>query len=228
MSVKSKIVVTAAALTLVGGVGAAGTLTASAATPECGSGCISWYSPALGTAAHPGFVLGVLNQADQAGQAVILAPASKTNQGEDFQPSDEGLVSDFVAGGIINPGLDPLYGRLSVYEIQYTPHGTPTGMCVGVGATPGSGTSVTLEPCGVTARTTWIIDPETTKAGTYDALISGATAGNFQHPFSLATLLPREPLVTAPLVTAPLATSPSAALLDHQLWAHVAGALPAS
>ena len=50
MSIKSKVLAAAATLTLVGGVGAAGALsagTATAATPSCGHSCINVFSQAV-------------------------------------------------------------------------------------------------------------------------------------------------------------------------------------
>ncbi len=52
MSIKSKVLAAAATLTLVGGVGAAGALTAgsaSAATPSCGTSCINIFTKQFGT-----------------------------------------------------------------------------------------------------------------------------------------------------------------------------------
>lgn len=224
MSVPSKVVMSAAAaaMALAGGLGAAGVLPAHAATSECGRACVNWFSPAFGTAAHPGFVIEVPGNA-QAGQTVTLAAASKASSGEDFVASNQGLVRDFVDAGLMNHGLDALYGSLTAIQVQYAPYGAPTSLCVGVDTTPGPGAPVTLEPCGKTAKTVWILDPVTTKAGSFDALISGATASDFQHPASLTALLPRVPLSTEPLVT-----SASGALLGRQLWGYLIGALPAS
>ena len=221
MSIKSKIVTAAATLTLAAGVGAAGTLTANAATSPCAANCVNWFSAAFGTAAHPAFVPNVPNQVAQAGQPVTLAPASGANKGEDFSPGYVATVHDLVVAGLMNPGLDKLYSGLSVYEYQYAPGGKSTGLCAGVGTTPGLATPVTLQPCGVTARTTWIRDPQATHAGSYDALISGATDRNFSHPYVLTALLPRLPLFTAPLLT-----GVPVAQLDHQLWGYVPGVLP--
>ena len=220
MSTRSKIVTAAATLTLAAGVGAAGTLTANAATSACGNNCVNWFSAAHGTAAHPAFVLNVLSQAGQVGQPVTLAAASGANAGEDFEVADEGTVTDFVAAGLMNPGLGKLYASLSVDEFQYAPGNKPTGLCAGVATAPGSGTPVTLQPCGVTVKTTWILDPHTTSAGSYDVLISGATASNFSAPFSLTALRP------LPLFTSRLRLGVPAGVLDHQLWGSVPGALP--
>jgi hypothetical protein len=223
MSVKSRIVVSAAALTLVAGVGAAGTVTANAATEACGVTCLTWHSLAFGNTHPPTIVLSVQNQAGQPGQPLILTGASGANPGEDFQVSAEGQVSDFVAAGLMAPGLDTLYSSLNVVELQYTPNGMPSGLCVGVASTPRLATPVTLQPCGVTAKTTWILDPApgTAAAAQVSALINGATDSSFQHPYSLTTLLPG-----VPLFTAPLELSLPTAVLDHQLWAPWFGILP--
>ena len=224
MSIKSMIITITAALTVFVGVGATGMLSANAATPAptgCGSPCTDLFSPAFGTATPPAFVLDVRNQAGQVGEPVIVARASGTNPGEDFVLNVQGVVSDFVAAGLMSPGLGALYSNLIVAEIEYVPSGVATGFCVGVGATPGLGTPVTLQPCGVSVRTTWIFDPETTSTGSYDALISGATNRNFQHPYSLTTLLPGLQLFTAPMES----TLP-AKVFAHQLWGQFQGALP--
>jgi hypothetical protein len=221
MSMQSKIVTAAATLALAAGVGAAGTLPANAATSACGTNCVNWFSAAYGTAAHPAFVLNVRNQVASVGQQINLAAASGANQGEDFEAAFQGKVSDFVAAGLMNPGLGSLYGNLSVDEFQYAPGNSPTGLCVGVATTPAPDTAVTLQPCGATARTTWILDPVTTSAGSFDALINGATDSNFSEPFSLTALRP------LPLFTSRLRLDVhSQAVLNHQLWANVPGALP--
>jgi hypothetical protein len=223
MSVKSKLVMSAAALALAGGLGAAGTLPAHAATAKCGQGCIDWFSPAFGTAAHPGFVLQAPSPA-KAGQAVTLTAASTVSTGEDFYTSQQGLVRDFVKVGLINDGLEASYGGNTAIEVEYAPGGSASGLCVGVGTTnPGAGTAVTLQACGQNAKTVWILDPVTTKTGTFNALISAATTSDFGHPAALTALMPRMPLSTTPL-----ASSTSAALLGHQLWGYLLGALPAS
>ncbi len=59
MSIKSKVLAAAATLTLVGGVGVTGALTAgsaSAATPSCGNSCINVFSQQFGTHRSPNYV----------------------------------------------------------------------------------------------------------------------------------------------------------------------------
>jgi hypothetical protein len=221
MSIRSKVITAALALSVITGVGAVGTLAANAATKDCGALCTDLFSAALGTAKHPGYLLDVENQAKQAGQPVNLAAATRTNPGEDFVLSYQGRVSDFYVAGLMSSGLDSLYPNLQVIEIQYWPQAKPSVLCVGVGTAPGADTPVTLQQCGATARTTWILDPVTTSAGTYDELISGATASDFKHPYVLTAGSPGQQLVTATLTDGGPA-------LAHQLWGTIEGAIPAS
>ena len=76
MSIKSKVLAAAATLTLVGGVGAVGTLTAgsaSAGTPSCGPTCINLFSKDFagfnGGAASP---VDVYRQSEKVGNPIIL------------------------------------------------------------------------------------------------------------------------------------------------------------
>jgi hypothetical protein len=213
MSVIRKIVIPAAALTLLGSIGA-GTLTANAATTACGTSCTNFYNADL----TDNFMLAAV-QGGGVGQPISMFPAGGV-QAEDFESSFQGRVSDFVAAGLMSPGLGALYGSLLVYEIEWAPGGQPSGFCVGVHGTPGSGTAVTLQPCGVSAATAWIFDPVTTKNGSFDALINGATDRNFKHPQSL-TAAPTGNVFTDPLKVGKLAKGKA----NDQLWGTITGAL---
>jgi hypothetical protein len=216
MSIKTKLVTAATALTVMAGLGAAGTLTANAATPKCGAICSDFYSATSGT--H--WVLDAPNQAGQAGQPLTLARANRASKGEDFVVQVLGTVSDFHKAGLLSGGMNALYGGLSVYEIEYAPGASPSFLCLGTAGTPGAGTPATLEPCGVQAKTLWIFSQQKTSYGTHDALISAATSSNFQHPYVLTTLAPGTPLVTAQLVAG------TSSAFAHQLWNWKAGVLP--
>ena len=219
MSMKRTIVTVAATLALAVGAGAAGTLSATAATSACAQSCFNWFSAAFGTAAHPNYVLDL---SSATGRPVTLARASGANPAEDFGSTGPLVpVGDLVAAGVMTPGLEAPYGNVGATEIEYAPKGVPTGQCLGVGATTASVTPVTMLPCGKSARTLWIVDPVTTPAGLSYALISGTTDRDFTHPQSLTVLKPGRTLVTAPLVTH-IAALP----LDHQLWSFIQGALP--
>ena len=87
MSIKSKVLAAAATLTLVGGVGVAGALTAgtaSAATPSCGNSCIDIFSHQFGTHREPNFVVDVLRQGEKVGQPIILFRTANFDPAEDW------------------------------------------------------------------------------------------------------------------------------------------------
>src|SRR5215469_13044023 len=202
MSIKSKLLAGAAALALIGGVGTVGALSASAATPSCGGNCIDIFSRAFGTHRTPNFVLDVLRQGAKVGQPIILFRTSNTDPAEDIVPSLQGQVSDFFAAGLVSSAVALHYGCTSppfsaatcaffvddpAIELEYAPFGVDSGLCVGVAATATAKEGVTLQPCGVSAKTVWIIDTNDSPAtlgGGYVPLINGSDT-NFSHPFVL-------------------------------------------
>jgi len=194
MSFKSKMLAGAATLALIGGVGTAGALSASAATPSCGRNCIDIFSRAFGTHRTPGFVMDVLRQGAKVGQPIILFRTSNTDPAEDFVPSIQGTTSDFFAAGLVSAAVNLHYGGGAAgfpddpaIELEYAPFGVDSGLCTGVAATATAKEGVTLQPCGVSAKTVWIIDtndsPVTLRGG-YVPLINGSDT-NFSHPFVL-------------------------------------------
>src|SRR3954469_18136254 len=151
LSARGTVLAAAATFTLVGGVSAAATAPANAATPECGGGCISVFSSELGTFADPTFVEAVLDGGPaQVGQPVGLKPASGTDPSEDFKPGPAtnmgGTVSDFYADGLVSAEANSRYGHLSAVQQRYAPLGDDTGLCVGV-ARVKQGEDLTLQPC---------------------------------------------------------------------------------
>ena len=76
MSIKSKVLAAAAVLTLAGGLSTAGTVAASAATPQCANNCLTPRS-----AAYPGFVETVLFGIPLRGVPTIVSPAAGWNPG---------------------------------------------------------------------------------------------------------------------------------------------------
>jgi hypothetical protein len=184
MSMKSKFFAAAATLTLAGGIGAAGTLTANAATPSCGHTCIDIFSQEFGTHHSPNFVLDVYQQKAQAGQPIILYRTSNSDPAEDFTVSQQGTVADFYAAGLVTAALDLHYSKFEAYEIEYSPNGVGSGYCVGVGSTAVNGTKVALEPCGESSKTLWIADSYDTITGFYVPLINGSDT-NFSNPYVL-------------------------------------------
>jgi hypothetical protein len=217
MSIKSKVLAAAATLTLVGGVGTAGALTAgpaSAATPSCGIACVNLFSYQFGTHNSPNYVVDVLRQGEKVGQPIILFRTANYDPAEDWTFSIQGTVADFFAANLVSSAVALHYGciaginfpdcpfniagfnfpsgndsNLLAFENEYSPFGVESGLCLGVAATAFQGEGVTLQPCGVSAKTVWILDTLDQSftdawAHGYIPLINGSDT-NFSHPFVL-------------------------------------------
>ena len=213
MSFKTKLLATAATLTMVGGLGTAGVLgaaTASAATPSCGAACINIFSRDFGTFRTPNFTVDVLRQGSQVGQPVILFKTSNSDPALDWSLSFQGATSDLCAVGLVSALTCLHYGGaghflssarfcpdgtrnttgvcatpdLAAVEIEYAPFGVDSGLCAGVAATASQNENVSLQPCGVSGKTVWLIDDQTNVTGAYVPLINGSNT-NFSHPFVL-------------------------------------------
>ena len=183
MSIKSKVLAAAATLTLVGGVGAAGALsagTASAATPSCGNSCINIFSQQFGTHKSPNYVVDVLRQGEKTGQPIILFRTANFDPAEDWTLAFQGTTADFFAASMVSSAVALHYGCIPdglpggnfpdcygqntfpvndpAFEIEYAPFGVDSGLCMGVAATAFNDEGVTLQPCGVSSKTVWIAD----------------------------------------------------------------------
>ncbi len=252
MSIKSKVLATAATLTMVGGVGAAGVLatatTANAATPSCGITCVDIFSKQFGHHIAPNYLLDVFQQHIRIGQPIILFRASNNDIAEDFRLEFQGTVADFYAAGMVSAALALHYGCIAgtsafpdcfgtkitindpAFEIEYTPLGQFSGLCVGVAATAVQQEKVSLQECGASSKTVWVVDifdqPFTFFTG-YAPLINGSDT-NFSQPFVLTypqsgfpTDRPRPNLEVDNLQGfsqgfPPILNYPS--LVDNQLW----------
>ena len=199
MSIRSKILAASAALTLAGGIGAlAGSTPARAATPSCGSQCLNIYNKQF----NRQFITDVFRQGARQGQPVILFTRSNSDPAEDFTVAVQGTVSDFYAAGLVSAAVELHYGGAKFLnitsnpqvgadeiagEIEYAPYGVDSGLCIGVPTrtlAPTGSAAVSLQPCGVDARTVWILDGVdicNNFAFGEAPLISGADT-NFSHP----------------------------------------------
>jgi hypothetical protein len=238
MSIKSKVLAAAATLTMVGGVGLAGALTAgtaSAATPSCGGNCVDIFSHQFGTHRSPNYVIDVLRQGEKVGQPMILFRTANYDPAEDFTYAFQGTVADFYAAKLVSAAVNLHYGGGAAgfpndpaFEIEYAPFGVDSGLCMGLAKTAFSDEGVTLQPCGVSATTVWIIDtydsPNTIYNG-YVPLINGSDT-NFSQPFVLTypnirypTDMPRPQLVVTNLTGFSNGSGPEAGTVnDDQLW----------
>src|SRR5579862_4547079 len=210
MSIKSKVLAAAATLTLVGGVGVAGALsagTASAATPSCGNSCINIFSHQFGTHAEPNYVVDVLRQGEKVGQPIILFRTANFDPAEDWTLAFQGTTANFYAAQMVSSQVALHYGCIPgptgnfpdcygqthfavndpAFEIEYAPFGVDSGLCMGVAATAFNDEGVTLQACGVSSKTVWIADifdsPDTLFNG-YIPAINGSDT-NFSQPFVL-------------------------------------------
>lgn len=189
LSTRRTVLAAAATFTLVGGVSAAVTAPANAATPECGEGCISVFSSELGTYADANFVEAVLDGGvARVGQPVGLKAASGTDPSQDFKPGAAtnvmSTVSDFYADGMVSVEANSRYGHLDAVQQKYAPYGVETGMCVGV-ARVAQGEDLTLQPCDVPGTTVWIVYPAPGgPTPDYFAIVNAATT-DFDRPFAM-------------------------------------------
>jgi hypothetical protein len=235
MSFKSKVLATAATLTLVGG--AAATLAsgpANAATPSCGHRCVNIFSKKFSDVltTKPGFVLDVLRQGAKVGQPIIMFQSSNSDPAEDFTVSLQGTVSQFVLAGLASPALAIHYANDAALEIQYSPNGVDSGLCVGIAAlTPANNTKVALEPCGVSARTVWVTDVQNIQRGgvftfPFVPLINGADT-NFSNPYVLTYPQNGNPndKPRPQLVTQTLHQFSRGQVFDNQQWSAFFGIL---
>ena len=227
MSIKSKVLASAAALALAGGFGAVGELSASAATPSCGSSCINLFVQEFTShSSHPSFVLDVLRQGAKTGQPIILYRAANNDPAEDFTVTREGTVHEYYKAGLVSSGLNLHYSSFEAYQFEYTPNGAGTNLCMGVAKTAGQGTPVTLQPCGNTARVLWVADTYDLSKG-YVPLINGSDT-NFSNPYvlnyqgnSYPTDMPRPQLTVHTL-----SKYSSGTVFNNQMWGFVKGVLP--
>jgi hypothetical protein len=215
MPVKTRIAVGAATFGLVaGGLGMAGTLTASAATPSCGGNCANIFVQKYG----PKYLLDGWQGKAAAGTPVILFQKSNTDPAQDFVVKDLGTVGGFYTDyGLVTSEFAHTYSAYEAYEIQYEPYGLNSNFCVSTwpGEAPQPGYKVQLERCGAYSNSLWANDGSNEtydcRSGAhklagynYDSpLINGADA-NFSNPEVLnypagnPTDMPRPQLTVQP------------------------------
>ena len=97
-------------------------------------------------------------------------------------PPATSCVTGSIAAGNCNNFNDP------AFEIEYTPDGVDSGLCVGVASTAVQEEGVTLQECGASSKTVWAVDvfdqPIESFFLGYYPLINGSDT-NFSQPFVL-------------------------------------------
>jgi hypothetical protein len=225
MPIKTKVLAAAAAtLTITGGLAAAGTLPAGAATPQCtqGHACVEVFSKRFGTPSNPGFVETVFLGIPAAGVPTILQRVSTTNPAGDLIPHG-GTVSSFFAAGLVSAAVNAHYGSEHAVQIEYAPHGKATGLCAALAATAYQNEGLSLQPCTVPGTTVFILDtadsPATAPA--YVPLVNGSTT-DFTHPFAMTFAGQADPAHRLfPQIKIDHLIGNPAAVPDSQLWGSV-------
>ena len=131
--------------------------------------------------------------------------------------------------GMVSAAVNRHYGTLTASQLEYTPEGIPSGLCVGIATEPFQGEALSLQSCTIPGRTVFIIDtadsPATAAAGLFP-IVSGATR-DFAHPFTMT--YPRHVNTAATLPPIRLLhlefRGPERTVPETQLWGVAKGPL---
>ena len=139
----------------------------------------------------------MLQQGEKVGQPIILFRTANYDPALDWTVAFQGTVADFHAAGLVSAALSLHYGnwlhvrsRLTTRRSRSSTRRTAwTPVCAWAWPPPRfSGEGVTLQPCGVSANTVWIVDTYDSWSlftnGGYIPLINGSDT-NFSQPFVL-------------------------------------------
>jgi hypothetical protein len=161
-----------------------------AATPACGANCFELSSLVLGPdQIQNAYIFGDLGTGGRVGQNVNLKTASNSHPNEDFSGANVGDLSDYC-GAIISSASYVCVNYPSTYpvfESNWAPFGNDSGLCAGLATANLNNEPVTLQSCGVTARTLWVGDLKdaTTHHGHLYTPWVNASDPNFSHPLVL-------------------------------------------
>jgi hypothetical protein len=217
MPIKTKIFAMAASLTLLGGISVTGTVAesspAEAATASCGSNCVDLVNDVLGTKKNPVFVPAVADNPAIIGTSVILYEASNQYLSEDFSFYYEDPVLIYYMKGDVSTAVYNHYTNDEAYQIEYTPGGVATDMCIGLSSAAGNGAPIALWSCqNDVAHTVWIVDSSEAITNSFVPLIVGNDT-NFSDPYVLTAANTPDQLTTESLKA-----SASAQRSAGQLW----------
>jgi len=222
MSITSKVLAAAAVLTLAGGLSAAGTVAASAATPQCGNNCLTPRS-----AAYPGFVETVFFGIPLRGVPTIVSPAAGWNPGEDFilptgHPEN---AAYYLANGMVSAAVASQYGGTgyAAVQIEYAPYGHPTGLCSGIATTAYQDEALSLQPCSTPDTTVWILDFKDSQIKGDYSIINASTT-DFINPFVMTILGNPAQQLFMPIILQHLIGNPGN-VPANELWATASGTL---
>ena len=187
MSIKSKVLAATAALTLVGGVGAARRAVGRRGHPVVRSRLPSTSSAASSarTPTRTSCRTRCARARTSASRSSCSAPATATRPKTSPSPSRATRPTSsrpawcprpwrcttaarpgIPGRELFNPATQPptrpstpgVFPDDPAFETEYAPYGVDSGLCVGVAMTAFQNEKVSLQPCGVSARTVWILD----------------------------------------------------------------------
>ena len=228
MSIKSKVLAAAGILTLASGLSGIGTVAASAATPQCGKGCVEVYSAKYATATSLGWVETVFLGIPVQGVPTEVRPASGSNPAEDLIiPTGAPVkVSTFYAQGMVSAAVNAHYGSEPAVQIEYAPYGHPTGLCTAVAVTAYQNEALSLQPCSAPGTTVWIIDvndsPATASQKPSHFPIVNGSDTDFVHPFAMTILGNPAHHRYTPIILRHLIGNPTS-VPANQLWGSAFG-----
>jgi hypothetical protein len=141
-------------------------------TVACGSSCVSLFSAQLGSSTTlNAYVPGDTGAGGKVGQKVNMHLAGNFRPNGDFEPSISGFVFQYC-GFLANDFFSPTsyvcthYPFFDVIELNWAPFGNESALCAGVAKGGVAGESVTLQDCGMSANTVWILDRNNATLGT--------------------------------------------------------------
>jgi hypothetical protein len=224
MSIKSRVLAAAAVLTLAGGLSTAGTVAASAATPQCSAvnqNCVEVYSMKYATPTSLGFVETVFLGIPVRGVPTVVRPASSSNPAEDLIIPLSGTVSQLYAQGMVPAAVNDHYGSEHAVQIEYAPYGKPTGLCTAVATPAYQDEGLSLQPCSTPGTTVWIIDTADSPATapTYYPIVNGSDT-DFVHPFAMSILGNPAHQVFTPIIMQHLTGNPGSVPANQRWGAH--------
>lgn len=128
--------------------------------PGCGDACISLFNELTGTGVTVNALLWKdTGRGGHVGTAVVMQPAGPNRPNANFTKTALGRVAQFCGINFLPSSyLCQNLGTSWVFEIDWSPFGNESGLCVGVAAVARSDQDVTLQNCGQGVRTLWIGD----------------------------------------------------------------------
>jgi hypothetical protein len=187
------VAVTAAlSLTAAGAASASTQIIRPQGTPSCGVTCLNVSNLQLDQTGFEAYVMASQSGRTRLRNPVVMDPSSNSTKSEDWTVDEITSVYHLCAVGYFSPTsvqcLRYDKKKYKVYEVAYSPRGVVKNRCVGVSGAPYAGQAVTLQPCGDSADTLWILDPYYAVIGPslniYMPVINGGNT-SFSHSYVL-------------------------------------------